>query len=471
MTPQVSVLVRTRNHEKYIEQALRSALMQRTTFEFEIVVGENASTDGTAAVVRRVQEEHPGRIRATFRPENIGLHRNFIETYRDCRAPYIAYLDGDDYWLTPDKLQKQIDFLERRPECSLCFTNAYIWTPDGGQTTELMFDDADGRTEFAVEDLVVRNFLPMCAIVARNGLIDEFPSWFAEIVSADDWVVNLLMCRRGGIGYLPGVAAVYRRHPGGAWSGASAQARCDVFLKIYDRMPELLGPQPHALALARALAESIRLWQANQWLQEQTAWFKQQADNYRGELERTLPLSEERQAWVAELERAREWLTGQVENYRAEAERAVRAFEQERARGGELGGELDRLRRDLEEARGGLAREQQEARATQAWLQGEIGGYREALDSSRQALARLQREVDECRRSLASLQNELDESRAAALRVWDKKEDYRRRLERIERSRGWRLVRLARRLVKGLWRNPLRRVRGLLLPERPGPKE
>ena len=77
-------------------------------------------------IVRRLQAEYPDKIRATLRARNVGMHRNFIESYQACTGEYVAFLDADDYWTSPDKLQKQVDFLDSHPGCSMCFHNAHV---------------------------------------------------------------------------------------------------------------------------------------------------------------------------------------------------------------------------------------------------------------------------------------------------------------------------------------------------------
>src|SRR3954463_277492 len=90
----LSVLLITYNHERFIGQALGGALAQEADFDYEVVVGEDASTDRTAAIVRAAQQAHPTKVKATLRDRNVGLQRNVIETYRACRGEYIAFLDG-----------------------------------------------------------------------------------------------------------------------------------------------------------------------------------------------------------------------------------------------------------------------------------------------------------------------------------------------------------------------------------------
>src|SRR3712207_1086613 len=100
----VSVLMLAYNHEKFIAQALDSALMQQVNFDYEIVIGEDCSTDNTRDILIRYQKEYPHRIRLLLPEKNLGMHDNLIQTFKACRGDYIAFLEGDDYWTSPNKL-------------------------------------------------------------------------------------------------------------------------------------------------------------------------------------------------------------------------------------------------------------------------------------------------------------------------------------------------------------------------------
>lgn len=115
----VSVCVVTYNQEQYIAECLDSLVNQQTNFEFEIVVGEDCSTDGTRAIVQKYVEKYPNLIIPLFYEENIGAIENIKKVYKKARGKYIAHLDGDDMAL-PDKLQKQFDLLEANPDCTIC---------------------------------------------------------------------------------------------------------------------------------------------------------------------------------------------------------------------------------------------------------------------------------------------------------------------------------------------------------------
>src|SRR5690606_34340291 len=119
----VSVSITAYNHAPYIAQAIEGALAQETDFDFEIVVGDDLSTDATREVIRGFVRRHPGRIVPVFPEKNLGGggKRLFLETIRACHGRYIATMDGDDYWTSPRKLQRQAETLDRDPALSMCF--------------------------------------------------------------------------------------------------------------------------------------------------------------------------------------------------------------------------------------------------------------------------------------------------------------------------------------------------------------
>lgn len=127
--PLLSVRLMTYNHEPFIAQAIEGCLMQKTNFPFEIVIGDDFSTDNTLAIAKKYEQENPEKIRVLKRTvgdeywkkrQKIGRYQNFIDILENCKGKYIALLDGDDYWTDPKKLQKQVDFLEKYDEYSFC---------------------------------------------------------------------------------------------------------------------------------------------------------------------------------------------------------------------------------------------------------------------------------------------------------------------------------------------------------------
>ncbi len=127
-SPLLSVCLVTYNQESYIEKVLEGAVSQQTSFPFEVVIGEDHSSDRTRAICQAYADRYPGKVRLLAQEkDNLGLNLNMLRTYRQCRGKYIAYLEGDDYWITTDKLQKQVEILESQPDVVLVHTNCKLW--------------------------------------------------------------------------------------------------------------------------------------------------------------------------------------------------------------------------------------------------------------------------------------------------------------------------------------------------------
>ena len=133
--PIVSVHMITYNHEPYIRQAIEGVMMQKTDFEFELVIGEDASTDKTREICFEYQKRYPGSIRVLWWHENLRkighpAGGNSARVMAHCRGEFIAFCEGDDYWIDPLKLQKQVDVMRKYPNVGLCFTGARIYKDD-----------------------------------------------------------------------------------------------------------------------------------------------------------------------------------------------------------------------------------------------------------------------------------------------------------------------------------------------------
>ncbi len=130
--PLVSVNMITYNHAPYIAQAIEGVLQQKTNFAFELVIGEDCSTDRTREVVFEYQKKYPDIIRVITSEQNVGARKNSYRTEKACRGKYIAFCDGDDYWHNPYKMQKQVDYLESHPECVMVHSDSdYYYTASG----------------------------------------------------------------------------------------------------------------------------------------------------------------------------------------------------------------------------------------------------------------------------------------------------------------------------------------------------
>src|ERR1044071_3542733 len=180
----VSVVMITYNHEQFIAQAIESVLMQETSFDFELVIGEDCSTDRTREIVCDFQRRFPDKVRLLLHDKNQGASRNFVATYLACTGEYVALLEGDDYWISPGKLQKQVDFLDQHPEYAICFHNAVTFWQDSSR--EIRIEIPGGQKDtIGITDILKGLYMPTGSVVLRRGLIGSFPDWYLSLRVGD----------------------------------------------------------------------------------------------------------------------------------------------------------------------------------------------------------------------------------------------------------------------------------------------
>jgi glycosyltransferase involved in cell wall biosynthesis len=214
----VSVLLTSFEHERYIAQALDGVLAQEGV-EFELLVGDDASTDGTRAVIARYTSEHPGAIR-TFLPEvNMGNGGKaiFAALVGEARGDYLAVLDADDYWTAPDKLRKQVAYLDEHPEVAMCFHDVLCVYEDDDRP-DAPYNDAGQGAEVSVSELLDRCVVASCSPLMRREAIMPLPAWYFDLPWGD-WSLYFLAARQGALRFMPELMGVYRIHSGGMYSG------------------------------------------------------------------------------------------------------------------------------------------------------------------------------------------------------------------------------------------------------------
>lgn len=233
-TPLVSVHIITYNQDRYIAQAIEGALGQQTDFAFEIIIGEDCSTDGTRDIVFEYQKKYPEMIRVITSEHNVGAAANSLRVREACRGKYTAICDGDDYWTDPSKLQKQVAFLEAHPEYSLCCHDVDI-VSEGVPEDEHKYVGFSGN-RFSFDDAVRGHFIPTLSVVCRRELLDDLPEWVSECVSGDI-PMELLLLDSGPGYYIHEIMGVKRDNPGGVTRvpGRSERARYE-FLQMYKHL-------------------------------------------------------------------------------------------------------------------------------------------------------------------------------------------------------------------------------------------
>ena len=236
-TPAVSACIITFNQEPYIEQAVQSALNQTASFEYEVVVADDCSTDATPEILARLERAHRPRLRVILREKNLGVTANLAAALQECRGKYIALLEGDDYWADPSKLQRQHDALETNLDCAICFHPVKVLRE--GRLIATTPKHVPKRTNLA--DLLGRgNYIPTPSVMFRNRVQEGFPPWFFDL-RIGDLPLNVMNARFGDILMLDRPMAVYRIHTGGTFSSLPNAARVEAVVRMYDGVDELLG--------------------------------------------------------------------------------------------------------------------------------------------------------------------------------------------------------------------------------------
>lgn len=260
---ELTALIVTYNHERFIEEAIRGALAQETDFEYEVIVSEDFSTDGTRRIVQRLADAHPDRVRLLLSRRNLNDNSVVRRGLEAARGRYVALLDGDDAWSSTSKLQTQVDFLNEHADHAACFHNCMVVYDDGGIPAHPFYEDppsqrisrAKPKTRSELADLVRGNFISTSTLVFRSEAARRLPDWYDGLAFAD-WALNVLIAQRGPIGYLDENMAVYRVHPGGLWTmGLSLFRRLEdveAVVESYDVLNQHLD-----LAFDREIREEL----------------------------------------------------------------------------------------------------------------------------------------------------------------------------------------------------------------------
>lgn len=236
--PVVSVGVTTFNHEAYISGTIEGVLMQKTEFPIELVIGEDCSTDKTREIVLDYQSKHPKTIRVLVSERNVGAMRNYFRTMNTCRGKYLALCEGDDYWTDPDKLRKQVAFLNDNTEYSMC-SHAVETVFLGGVQPHKPFVEPLKSATF--EEIVDRGrFIPTPSIVSRSTALPELPAWFLNLSTGH--LPHIYMVTQSGKNYhFDEVMAVKRKHPKGItqdpiWSAKAKQNKLENLVYFYRKL-------------------------------------------------------------------------------------------------------------------------------------------------------------------------------------------------------------------------------------------
>lgn len=240
----VSVSITTYNHGQFIAQALDSVLAQKVNFNFEILLGEDDSSDGTREICIDYANRYPDKIKLFLHDRADVIHingrptgrRNLLNNLEQASGDYVALLDGDDYWTDLNKLQIQVDYLDSNSACSLCFHNVIM--DYGNDSKSRLFHLEKIDSSHSTTDLLKSNFIPTPSVLLRrSSLPNPFPH-LIYLVMPGDWLIHIILSTKGSIDYIDRVMGVYRMHGKGVWSSLTKEQAlffdCDFYCNIFD---------------------------------------------------------------------------------------------------------------------------------------------------------------------------------------------------------------------------------------------
>lgn len=216
----VSIICTTYNHEKYIRKALEGFVMQKTDFAFEALVHDDASTDGTADIIREFEAKYPDIIKPIYQTENLySQGKPIINAHilPKARGEYLAFCEGDDYWTDPLKLQKQYDFLSNNREYSICMHRAMIHNLNDG--TKCKYPDLEEDMDITPE-MAILSSGGLCAtnsVMLTKEAYTTRPSCFA-VPKIGDYQMKVYACIHGKGKYFSEVMSVYNRMTESSWT-------------------------------------------------------------------------------------------------------------------------------------------------------------------------------------------------------------------------------------------------------------
>ncbi|WP_287828615.1 glycosyltransferase [Bacteroides sp.] len=215
----VSICCITFNHGAFIKDCLDGFVNQQTNFKYEVLIHDDASTDGTEEIIREYVNKYPDIIKPWYEEENQwtkGRAGNCVFNFPRAQGKYIALCEGDDYWTDPNKLQKQVDFMEAHPDYSMCFHNAMMTWTDGYKKDEV-FAHIEDR-QYSIVELYRRCYVPTASMFMRVDIVRD-PLYLSNAENPKVIYGDIFMCLvAASLGKVWGMhdnMSVYRKHPGG----------------------------------------------------------------------------------------------------------------------------------------------------------------------------------------------------------------------------------------------------------------
>lgn len=266
-TPLVSISCITYNHAPYIRQCLDGFIMQKTNFAFEVLIHDDASTDGTTEIIKEYEAKNPNIIKPIYEEENQwakGRRGSAVFNFPRAKGKYIAICEGDDYWTDPLKLQKQVDFLEAHPDYVMCSHRFKLYIQKENHFSKDWYSITNDVI-YGIDDLIKGEWWhhPLTVVFRSEKLVLQE---FVQYPSRIDAVLFFHLLKKG-----PGILfnedmAVYRIHSKGVWSGISQENRLKNEFKARIGLYEVEQTYEAAFFLRHQYVKSLgRKWMLQEW--------------------------------------------------------------------------------------------------------------------------------------------------------------------------------------------------------------
>ena len=251
--PLVTTVVTSFNHAQYVEAAIQGALSQTGRFRHRILLADDGSTDGTRDIVRRYAARYPGLVEDVSSDRNLGISGNLKRVFSLVEGDFVALLEGDDLWLSPSKLDKQVRFLAKNPGCSMVFSRVALYKGNGKQWHWEVCQAQECLPGMLSADDIVSAFnenplVNFSCCLFRVPLVKTIPTELFQ-TRLSEIPLAFHMEKSGPLGFLPEILSAYRVHASGVWSGATRR----------DKLLQQIACREAALAVCNpACAERLR---------------------------------------------------------------------------------------------------------------------------------------------------------------------------------------------------------------------
>ncbi|MCM1449389.1 MAG: glycosyltransferase [Clostridiales bacterium] len=252
----VSVVMIAYNNEATLRDAIAGVVGQRVPFRVELLVSDDASTDGSRAIIEEYARRYPDVVRPLWHETNVGIQGNYLSVFPHCRGRYMAMCDGDDYWCSRHKLARQVAYMERHPECAVTFHRVVnLYLPSG----EKSLSGRPPRRDMSVEDLARGNWITNMSVMYRRELVDltNLPAWTAD-VKLLDYAMHMFYAAHGYIHFMDRPMGVYRQWASGTWSRTTATRRLEMALSVREHLIEWFAGCPAVIANLQQAADNIK---------------------------------------------------------------------------------------------------------------------------------------------------------------------------------------------------------------------